>query len=147
MQKYLSLVDRFGLFFKENFWLMFLKGGFSAVVNELTGFQISRPCEIDITTEEFQHAHRTVKAPPTQGFPDTIPSSLEVKSEVLPEPMGCLHLNQDFQATVLFSWGESTLRGSGLRRLGAAGSWKDGGRSRRRALSSPLCPPGSLAGP
>lgn len=33
---------------------MFLKGGFNAVVNKLTGSQISRWCVIGITTEEFQ---------------------------------------------------------------------------------------------
>lgn len=33
---------------------MFLKGGFSAVVNELTGFRISGWCVIGILTEEFQ---------------------------------------------------------------------------------------------
>ena len=41
-------------FFKEKFWLMFLKGGFSAVVNELIGFRISRRSVTGITTEEFQ---------------------------------------------------------------------------------------------
>ena len=41
-------------FFKEEFWLMFLKGGFSAVVNELIGFRISRRSVTGIPIEEFQ---------------------------------------------------------------------------------------------
>lgn len=52
-----SPVGRFGLvffFLKEKFWLMFLKGGFSAVVNELIGFRISRRSVTGIATEEFQ---------------------------------------------------------------------------------------------
>lgn len=50
-----SPVGRFGFFFflKEKFWLMFLKG-FSAVVNELIGFRISRRSVTGIATEEFQ---------------------------------------------------------------------------------------------
>jgi hypothetical protein len=35
---------------------MFLKGCFREVFNELIGFQISRRCVIDVTTEEFQYA-------------------------------------------------------------------------------------------
>lgn len=62
---------------------MFLKGDFFAVLNELVGFQITRRCVNDKTTEEFQRTS-DYQTPPAQGFPDAIPGSLEAKSRALP---------------------------------------------------------------
>lgn len=47
---------------------MFSNGGFCAVVKELIGFQISRWCIIDITTEEFGGTP-DYQDSPSSGFP------------------------------------------------------------------------------
>lgn len=58
----------FVLFLKWDFLVHVFEGLFRDDINELIGFQISRRCVIDVTTEEFS-AHQT-KTPSAQGFPD-----------------------------------------------------------------------------
>ena len=124
---------------------MFLKGGFSAVVNELIGFRISRRHVIDITTEEFQRTPDCKDSSSSRVSRHDRGLAGGEKRGFAGERMGCLFPNQDFEATFLLSRSESTL-GAGCGGFVPPGRRRVAG-GRRRTLGSLLLRPGSLAGP